>query len=192
MTILADSVHGYVYLYACRDPCIYSPDAGKQYVNYSFKLLNNDSSGSHEYLDVYQLHCKYPDGRYECDDEMPMNPEDTWFTSDYYERHWKQNWHGDVIKVKVGNATNVDILGLQEFQFGYTDCGRCTESFMDGQTAFVANRVGPIRAIRSWVGANSGCILQREHIMYEQRDDQITYVRVHPINKAMSYMQYEV
>ncbi len=83
-------------------------------------------------------------------------------------------------------------MSSQDFQFSLENCNRCAQSFMDGRTAFIANIAGPVRAIRSWAGANSGTITQREHHMYERRDDQITYVRVHPIPGVMEYMVHEV
>ena len=97
-----------------------------------------------------------------------------------------------MLKIKAGDATGEDILSIQDFQFLLNECGRSTASFMDGQTAFITNKAGPVRAIRSFVGANSGAITQREHILYEQRDDQITYMRVHTLPGVMDYMVYEV
>ena len=186
-------VHGYVYLYICVQSCKYEPGAGTSYVDYQFNLTTKDSLGSNQYFDVYEIHCDQPDGRYECDedDTGPKNPEDTWVKTPWYERHWAQNWHSDDLKIHVGGSTGVDILSIQEFQFTMTDCGRCTESFMDGQTAFIANKNGPVRGIRAWVGANSGAVTQRQHLLYDQRDDQVTYLRVHPIPGAMDYIVYE-
>ena len=158
-------IHGYLYLYI-QYSGDYDQDAGKDYVHYNFYLNKTGEKGTHDYFDAYNLHCSVPDGRYECQDPYPLNPEDSRFNSSFYERHWAQNWHGDEMKIFAGNATGEDMLAIQEFQFFLNDCGRCTESFMDGQTAFIANIDGPVRAIRSWVGANSACITQRQHIMY--------------------------
>lgn len=45
---------------------------------------------------------------------------------------------------------------------------------------------------RSYVGANSGTITQRELHMYEQREDQITWLRVHTMPGIMDYNNYKV
>ena len=39
---------------------------------------------------------------------------------------------------------------------------------------------GPVRAIRSYIGANSGIYTQRDHVYYERADVMTTYLRVHP------------
>ena len=59
------------------------------------------------------------------------------------------------------------------------------------KSGFIANKVGPVRAIRSQIGANSGTITQREMHLYEQREDQITYVRVHTIPGVMDFHNYK-
>ena len=42
------------------------------------------------------------------------------------------------------------------------------------------------------MGANSGVITQRETKMYEQREDQETFLRVHSIPGIMDYINFEV
>ena len=55
---------------------------------------------------------------------------------------------------------------------------------------FVANRVGPVRAIRSWVGANSGPSTQRTVIAYPGREDIVSDLRVHQIPSVMDLWDY--
>ena len=38
-----------------------------------------------------------------------------------------------------------------------------------------------MRAIRSYIGANSGPLTERQHVFYERREDITTYLRVHAI-----------
>ena len=47
-----------------------------------------------------------------------------------------------------------------------------------------------MRAIRSYLGANSGTYTQRDEIMYEGRMDVTTYLRVHPIPPLRDWMDY--
>ena len=56
--------------------------------------------------------------------------------------------------------------------------------------AFVANIDGPVRAIRAYIGANSGPLTQRTHLMYRDREDIVTDLRVHAIPAVMDFMDY--
>ena len=47
-----------------------------------------------------------------------------------------------------------------------------------------------MRAIRSYIGANSGPLTQREHIFYEQREDIRTFLRVHAIPGRADFFDY--
>ena len=47
-----------------------------------------------------------------------------------------------------------------------------------------------MRAIRSYIGANSGPLTQREHIFYEQREDIRTFLRVHAIPGPWDFFDY--
>ncbi len=60
-------------------------------------------------------------------------------------------------------------------------CGRSNITFKDAEGAFVANVDGPLRAIRSYVGANSGPYTQRTIFFYRDRLDIVTDLRVHAI-----------
>jgi hypothetical protein len=95
------------------------------------------------------------------------------------------------LRILTGGANGEDFLNTQDFQFLMRDCTRCQQSFVRGTTAFIANKEGPVRALRSWVGANSGTITQRELHMYEQREDQVTYLRVHSIPGLFDYLVYK-
>ena len=47
-----------------------------------------------------------------------------------------------------------------------------------------------MRAIRSYVGANSGPLTQRTHLMYRERTDVVTDLRVHAIPAIMDFLDY--
>ena len=185
---------GWVYIF--KNDGTLSQDAGQPLVTYDFSLMKTDGLGSNDYFDAYVFECQegIHGGDYECRDGEDtgerMNPEDTWFKSDHYERHWAHNWLSDQLKIKTDGATGENFFDTQDFQFVLKNCGRCVDSFMRGKTGFVANRVGPVRAIRSWIGANSGTITQREHHLYEQREDQITYLRAHTLPGLFDYHNY--
>jgi hypothetical protein len=84
----------------------------------------------------------------------------------------------------------VDILDRAKPQFAPGNCARTENTFNDAEGAFIANRSGPVRAIRSYIGANSGPLTQRDHIFYERRQDIRTFLRVHQIPGVMDYFDY--
>ena len=83
------------------------------------------------------------------------------------------------LRVSTGGATNVDILDRHKSGFAGS-CARTEGTFSVGGGGFIANKSGPVRAIRSYLGANSGTYTQRDEIMYEGRMDVTTYLRVPP------------
>lgn len=54
----------------------------------------------------------------------------------------------------------------------------------------IANKDGPVRAIRSVVGANSGAVTQRDWILYEGRIDVVTHLRVHAIRATWHFYDH--
>jgi hypothetical protein len=124
------------------------------------------------------------------------NPENSLIFSADYAYHFGDRWQDDELIITAGAATGVDLLDRHKPMFAPGVCGRTEDSF-DGYTvtspiegAFVANKSGPVRAIRSYVGANSGPRTQRDHIFYEQRQDIRTYLRVHAIPSVMDFFDY--
>ena len=126
-----------------------SPGAGKQFVNYDFNLLSGN----------YKTTYKLQDG---------PNPENSTVTTPYYTDHFSDRWLNDQLKVTTAGSSGVDILDRAKAQFAPGNCGRSENTFNDAEGAFIANKSGPVRAIRSYIGANSGPLTQREHIFYEQ------------------------
>ena len=47
-----------------------------------------------------------------------------------------------------------------------------------------------MRAIRSYIGANSGPLTQRDHIFYARREDIRTFLRVHAIPGVLDFFDY--
>ncbi len=173
---LAPGLMGYVYLF--RQNGTLSPGAGQFYVGYTFNL----ASGA--YKTTYNMTAN------------GGNPENSTITSPNYTYHFGDRWQEDQMKINVGGATNVDILDRHKALFSPGYCGRSEDTF-DGilysnpiEGAFVINKSGPVRAIRSYVGANSGPLTEREHIFYARRQDVRTYLRVHSIPSVMDFVDY--
>jgi hypothetical protein len=177
---LAPSQHGWVYLFHSDGSL--DPGAGQAYVSYAFSL----NSGN--YKTTYTLGDTHP--------ALAGNPENSTITSPNYTYHFGDRWQEDQMKISVGGATNVDILDRHKPMFAPGSCGR-TEDTFDGylnttpiEGAFVANKSGPVRAIRSFVGANSGPRTERDEIFYAQRQDIRTELRVHAIPSIMDFFDY--
>lgn len=92
MDPLTGSTIGFLYIYE-NDGSL-QQDANNRLVDYQFNLTKTDENGSNNYFDVYMHNCSMGahGGEYECRDTESMNPEDTWFKSDFYERHFAENW----------------------------------------------------------------------------------------------------
>ena len=166
---LVPGAAGYVYLF--RKKGNLSPGAGRQYVHYSFGLLSG------EYKKTYKLQ----DG---------PNPENSLVTGAYYRHHFSDRWTSDRIEVTAPGSSGVDILDRHKALFAPGNCVRSENTFNDQEGAFITNKVGPVRAIRSYIGANSGPNTERDHIFYDRREDVRTYLRVHAIPSVMDFFDY--
>ena len=96
-------------------------------------------------------------------------PETSSVTTDNYQRGFTDRWYDNELRITRGAATGVDILDRHDDQFDAVDasCVRTQDTFRQGEGAFIVNKDGPVRAIRDFVGANSGPHVQRQHIFYD-------------------------
>ena len=164
-----DDDTGWVYLFRTNGGL--DPAAGRDYVDYDFQLTSGD------YRTTYRR-------------ATGPNPETSRVTTEAYEVGWTDRWTETTWRINAGAATGVDILDGHKNQFAVDFCGRSNATFAAAEGAFVANVDGPVRAIRSYVGANSGPLTQRTHVMYRERTDVFTDLRVHAIPAIMDYLDY--
>jgi len=169
LTDPVDGAAGVVYLFASDGGL--DPGAGKSYVDYAFSL------NAGEYKANYKI-------------SAGPNPEDSLITTDFYERHFSDRWKLDGLRVFAGDATGVDILDRHKNLFAPGICERSEDTFSAAEGAFIINKSGPVRALRGYVGANSGPRTQRTHAFYERREDVITHLRVHSIPAIMDLLDY--
>jgi hypothetical protein len=160
---------GYVYLFETDGTL--DPGAGASYGTYTFDLL----AGS--YIPNY-------------DTMNGPNPEDSEFVSPLYRTHFSDRWIRDELEVTTAGSSGVDILDRHKNMFGPGVCIRTEDTFSAGEGAFFANISGPVRSIRSYMGANSGPLTQRDHVFYEGRQDITTFLRVHAIPGVMDLYDY--
>lgn len=159
------------YLYLFRQTGNLDPGAGKRYVDYRFNLLSGD------YKTTYNL-------------GSGPNPESSTATTSFYSHRFTDRWIDDVLRITAPGASGVDILDRHKNLLVPGNCGRSEDTFSNGGGAMIANKSGPVRAIRSYIGANSGTYTHREHVFYERRQDIRTFLRVHQIPGVLDAFDY--
>ncbi|MCU0269856.1 MAG: hypothetical protein MUF83_14590 [Acidimicrobiales bacterium] len=164
-----DDQTGWVYLF--RSDGTLGPWAGRDHVRYDFTLTSGP----------YRTTYLRADG---------PNPETSTVQTPVYRVGFGDRWIESSWRVDAGGATGVDVLDGVKNRFGLGTCGRSNATFADGEGAFVANIDGPVRAIRSYVGANSGPLTQRTHLLYRDREEILTDLRVHAIPGIMDFLDF--
>ncbi len=169
---LVDPLSGqtaYVYLFLQNGSL--DPSAGRSYVSYDFRLLSGDYMATYNTAGLDETTGLRNDDRGE-----QLNPEDSTIRSTVYERHWSYRWTCDSLRLYGGP----NLVEREDYWIAPGSCGRHIGTFNAQEGAFIANISGPVRAIRSFVGANSGPLVQVDRIYYQSREDTVIYVRVHP------------
>ena len=118
------------------------------------------------------------------------NPESSSLTTPNYSLGFSDRWIKDQLKIRAKDAAGVDILDMHKSMISASSCGRSERTFSDGEGAFLTNRVGPVRAIRDFIGANSGPYSERREIMFPGREDVETFLRVHAIGTVVDFLDY--
>jgi hypothetical protein len=160
----------YSYLFR-RSGTNLDPSAGRRYVQYDFVLTAG----------AYKTGYKLDDG---------PNPESSKVTTSFYTRTFHDRWLDDGLTISAGGANGADIVDRHKELLGPGNCARSEDTFDDAEGAFIANINGPVRAIRSYIGANSGPYTERTEIFYAQREDNITDLRVHSIPGPVDFFDY--
>lgn len=123
-------------------------------------------------------------------DFQPADPsghaEDSTVSSDRYETHFAARWTRDAITIGGGP----DILDRHRNLFAVGVCGRSEDTFSAGDGGYATNIDGPVRVIRSYLGANSGTYTQREHVFYRGTERVQTFLRVHAIPGILDFYDH--
>lgn len=118
------------------------------------------------------------------------NPEASSLTTPTYSLGFSDRWMKDRLNIRAKDSNRVDILDMHKSMISASSCGRSERTFSDGEGAFLTNRVGPVRAIRDFIGANSGPYTERRELMYPAREDVETFLRVHAIGTVVDFLDY--
>jgi hypothetical protein len=152
----------YVYLFVRTADSDRRPGAGREYVRYDFQLASGGS-----YRDSYRT-------------GAGPNPERSRVAAPAYRRTFSDRWIDDGLAILAGGATGAEILDRHTVYLAGA-CSFNENAFSNGEGGFLANTSGPVRAIRSFIGAQSGPYTQRDHVFYAAREDIRTYLRVHSV-----------
>lgn len=182
---IADPLTGtkrYVYLFQSAGGL--DAAAGKDYVKYDFKLKRGPYKktwiiGGAAGL---SLRPRTPAGY--------KNPEDSNIATAFYTRHFSAKAITDSLTIQPPSGTGVDLIDMRKALFAPGVAARSVLTFTQGEGAFIANIDGPVRAIRSAVGANSGPLTQFDCFFYERREDAVSRLRVHPIKSVVTFTDY--
>jgi hypothetical protein len=162
-----DPLGGTGYIYLFQNGGTLQQNAGTSYVNYSSNLTSTSGFPSNT---------------------NGANIENTTITTSKYIWHFSAEWVSDKMQLIVGN--NSDLLDRYKNFFANGNCLRNEDSFSAGENAYVCVKSGPIRVIRSYMGANSGPLTARTHLFYERRQDISTDLRVHNIVSVFDAFDY--
>jgi hypothetical protein len=120
------------------------------------------------------------------------NPEHSSVTTPAYSLTFGDRWLNDGMRITFGGADGTDILERGRVQFP-NSCIRSEDTFDDAvlaspyEAGFSANISGPVRAIRSHIGANSGTYTADTEVFYPRREDQTVDLRVHAIPGVQAF-----
>lgn len=139
------NILGYIYLFT-QDGSL-DQSAGVDYVNYNlvFFPAGGGTAGNtvkQDYIMCYQNEVR--------------NTENSRVVTNNYESGFSARWTEDYMKLKTGNIPNANILDIHQITIDVNNCLRYTETFSSNRGVIVSTIDGPVRAIRSIMGANSG------------------------------------
>ena len=168
---LAPSQLGYVYLF--HSATLTGGGAGTDGVNYSFSL----DSGS------YTATYKMGTNSLAPNNTWGFNPEHSTVVTPSYSLKLSDRWLNNGMTISQGGASDANILDRTHY-YVPAGCGRSEDTFdggasNPGEGAFIVNISGPVRAIRSYIGANSYKYTVNTDIYYPDREDTVTDLRGH-------------
>ncbi len=168
---LAANGVGYAYLF--RSATLTGGSAGTTGVNYTFSL----DSGA--YLSTYKMGAS----SLAPNNTWGFNPEHSTVVTRAYREAFGDRWLNNGLAVTAVNASGAAFLDRTHF-YVTVGCGRSEDTFdgganNPGEGAFIVNISGPVRAIRSYLGANSYLYTVNTHFFYPDREDLTTDIRGH-------------
>jgi hypothetical protein len=171
---------GWLYLFA--GTALHGGDLGSAGVVYTFALEAGD------YRTTYRM----GSDALPPNDVSGPNPENSTAVGRTYELHFGDRWLNDGLVIRAGNSAGADVLERSRVQLTPETCGRSEDTFNGviaprGPKAFIANISGPVRGVRSYMGANSGNLTSATDFFYPDRVDTVGDLRVHTVPGVMTF-----
>lgn len=162
---------GYVYLF--HSNTLTGGSGGTTGVDYDFSLDSGD----------YKTTYKMSNGSLAPNDLWGFNPESSTVTTPNYTLHFADRWLNDSMTITRGGADGTQMLDRSKyFATSPSGCPRTEDTFDgadNGEGAFIVNISGPVRAIRSYMGANSYKWTSVNEVFYPSRQDTRIELRGH-------------
>jgi hypothetical protein len=166
------SAVGYIYLYA--SPTL-DGGAVTSGVDYQFRL----DSGNYKQTYGMGTASSAPN------DHRGSNPEHSTVTTARYRMTYSDRWVNDGLQISQNGSTGADLLDRDHYLVPNLGCIRNEDTFDDVapsspyEGAFIVNISGPVRAIRSHIGANSFRYTIQTELFYPDRQDSVTELKGH-------------
>ena len=168
---LTPSQFGTVYLF--HSATLTGGSSGTDGVHYTFSLDSGSYTGTY----------KMGSGSLAPNNTWGFNPENSTVSTPSYSQAFGDRWLNSGLAITQGGGSGSNILERAHYYVTGT-CGRSEDTFdgganNPGEGAFIVNISGPVRAIRSYIGANSYKYTVNTDIFYPDRQDTITELRGH-------------
>jgi hypothetical protein len=168
---LAPSTSGYLYLYT--SPSLHGGSVTSG-VSYTFSLDSGD----------YKTTYKMGTASNAPNNVAGPNPEHSTIVTPDYRQTYADRWLNDSLTIKSQGSNGQDLLDRAIYPVPGS-CGRNEDTYDDVvaslpyEGAFIANISGPVRAIRSHIGANSYTYTAQTEYFYPGREDSVINLRGH-------------
>lgn len=169
-----NAITGYLYLFE-QDGTL-DQAAGKDYVDYNFSLSSGQPLSNYP---ICENNTECPNGG------QTGQCENTTLSTSEYEVGVSSRWVEDVLRIKSGNSTQMDILDRHQGFIAPGFCNRTEETFSRGRGPIVNSIDGPVRAIRTVMGSNSGTFNQLTALFTKYRTEYSLDFRVHNFSGAL-------
>jgi hypothetical protein len=183
--VTLDGADSYAYLYKRRGNAL-QPSAGRDYVAYRFDTVNPT-------YDVVGVAPQDFTGQLTPTNHGVSNPERTSVDAEGYRMEFADRWVMDHLAIGPPDARTPDLLTVNMMRGtdnptrpDFDGCVRWPFTGSASEGGFLVNVDGPIRAIRRFIGFNSGPLTEMTWVFYPYSVETVTTPRVHRLNHGLA------